>query len=280
MVVKNLSSLVGCIFCAMALSLGSNFYGRANANGFGNPPGRGRAYAQHAVFQTLLNDIAGAKSGFQNGTNDLTAVPLTGTNNILSFINKNVWLITSRANQGSPFACWIEAQVTKVNYSSLTSYSQLGLTGGSYSGYWVAIQRASNANVPIYTDFPYGTNNSPAAAAGGNVEIIKSPTNSQWIVKVNGTVALTLNGYLCSQQVGSTNQLYYPIGGSQVIVGIETNDDSPVQTFLNGTKATGIQVKMGNGAYVTPLAGDVIKTDMNAFGWVSSYSNGQLTFIK
>lgn len=279
MVVKNSSTSVRCVFLTIALSLASNIQGQAYANPIGSPPGR--AYAKQAVLQSISNDITGAKGTFQSGTNDLSVVPLSGTTSSAAFIIKDVWLITSEVqlpNQPIQPGCWIEAQVTKSSFSSASSYPQLGLTGNSYSGYWIASMRALNATTLGYKDFPYGVNNSTTAANGGTVEIARGLNSAEWNVKINGVVALTLSSYACAKSVGGVSQVYFPSGGSQVYVGIESNDNSPLQTFVNNTKIVSIQTKKGGGAYFTPLAGDVINKDSNTFGWSSSYSNGQVIF--
>ncbi len=252
---------------------------QASANTFGNPPGSGRAYTQQIIPNPQSN-ITGVKGTFQSGANDLSAVSLSGTNNPVPFINKNIWMITNEASTVVPFGCWIEAQVTKTNFVN-NWYSQQGLTGNSFNGYWIGTQRASNANTPLYTDFPYGANNSPTAASGGNVEIVKGSSNGQWIIKVNGSVALTLNDYLCSRNVTATQrQLYYPTGGSQSNVGIESNDNASSQTFVNATKTINVQTKNGTGSYATPPPGSFVTYDNNSLGWRSVYSNGQITFTK
>jgi hypothetical protein len=212
-------------------------------------------------------------------SNDLSAVPLTGTNSSAPFINKNNWLITSQASVSATFPCWIEAQVTKTNFVTGT-YSQQGLTGNSFNGYWIAIQRAANGTTPVYEDYPYGANNSSAAASGGIVEIVKGAANGQWIVNVNGTTALTLNGYLCAKVANGSSQVYYPTAGSQANFGVESNDNAPSQTFVNNTKVTSLKVKQGNGSYLTPSSATMINGDQNTFGWKSTYTSGQVNLTK
>jgi hypothetical protein len=241
-------------------------------------------------FTNPSSNTTGVKGTFSSGTSHLTntvvpASPLGPTSNPVPLINKDIWLITNEYGQQSNFGCWIEGMVTKTNfvanyYNPGTLAPGSSLPGNSFNGYWIAVQRALTATQRQYTDYPYGANNSATAASGGSVEIVKGSTSSQWVVKFNGTTALTLNGYTCAKVVSGAPQLYYPSGGSIVQVGIEANDDSSSLTFTNGTQITGLQSKLGAGSYATLPNVAAMSIGTNNVNWTSTYSNGQFTANK
>jgi hypothetical protein len=256
--------------------------------------GRGRNYAGKALRNSSAG-ITGTKGTFSAGTNDLVntvtpGLPASGSpNNPVPFINKDVWLLM--VDPVSPvYVCWVEAMVAKTNF--ITNYYQqvntlppgVTLPGNSYTGYWIATQRPNSTNpatMVLYSEYPYGTNNSPNAASGGSVEIVQGTSNSQWLVKVNGVNALTLNGFSCSKYVNGVPTVYTPPGGTEAQFGIEANDTSPLITFTNGTRITNMQTKQGAGSYTTVPTSPLVNLDANNVNWTSTYSlNGQLTINK
>jgi hypothetical protein len=266
-------------------------------------PRNPRNYAAK-ILKNPQGSITGVKGTFTSGTSHLvnTATP-GGSNSSAPFINKDLWLITSTASSQDVYGCWIEAMVTKTNFVTGFYQPQTGpnigpntgsntgtlptgstLSGNSFNGYWIATQRAYNAVNALYTEYPYGTSNSPTAANGGSVEIARG-AGSDWLVKVNGTTALTLSTLSCAKYVSTptgiiTTVIYTPTGGSVIQMGLEANDDSSQITFTQATKITDLQFKQGTGSYTVIPNTPLINQDLNNVNWTSTYSNGQLTINK
>jgi hypothetical protein len=155
------------------------------------------------------------------------------------------------------------------------------LSGNSFNGYWISVQKAYNATQAAFTDYPYGTNNSSSAVNGGTVEIVRDSSNNNWLVKVNGTTALTLSTFTCAKYGTGANVVFYtPTGGTAAQFGIEANDDAPQITFTNGTQITSLQSKQGTGNYTNIPNPPLINADQNNVNWTSTYSNGTLTINK
>jgi hypothetical protein len=277
------STILPCSGLLLLLALESEAFAAPINNG------AGRNYAGK-ILPYPQGDVTGVKGTFSSGTNDLvntvTPAPQSPTTSKAPFINKDVWLITTEPNP--IYQCWIEAMVTKGNFVTNAYQTQTGptqgtlapgstLSGNSFNGYWVATQRAYSTTAFIYTDYPYGVNNSSTAASGGSVEIVQGTGIGQWLVKINGTTALTLNGYACAKAVGFNPVVSSPSGASGIQIGLEANDDSPLITFTKGTKLTNLQVKQGTGSYVVLPGTNPTNVDLNNRNWTSTYSNGQLT---
>jgi hypothetical protein len=141
------------------------------------------------------NDINGAKMNLTGGWNHLLPGDLTATTNDSPFLVKDMWIVLDETGTASiEGACWIEVMVKNGNYGPTSEIDPVFKP--NYKGYqisrFVANTKPGTTNM-MFVRNPYGTNPSPTAQAGGNLEVVKNAPSGQWQVNINGVKALTIN---------------------------------------------------------------------------------------
>jgi hypothetical protein len=235
---KTQNFLVGLLTVGISLSAGSAIAVPLSTNN--------HAYALESSFSNVM-DITGSQVTYSKGTE---ALSYNGTQ---GFINKEIWAVFAAGP-----TCWLETGATKGGISStFATNSPRVFQNGHFIGYQSVNQ--SNALVE-YHEAPYGVNTGVTGAQTYSLE--KAAGGGNWLVKVNGTVALTLNSIVCP---ASTN--YLANGADHIDVGIESADSAAV--FTNPTAASSWTIRKGSGAYQS--VSSATNRDKNTSNWTSKF---------
>jgi hypothetical protein len=275
---------ISTMFAALILLGASN----AVAAPIGNPPDPAkRAYTARIIgTSSATPNIKASKTVHTGGWNNLAVGAPANPQRGHVFISKDTWLVFANTSVVPPqFQTYIEAGLdSSLSTPAAAQNAQLNnfatVVSPGYKGYFAGTTLAdNNANIILKT-FIYGGNGTGTAQTGGTVEIEQTnAATSTWVVKYNGTTALTLAGVKAlANSGGGLYGVVTPAAATELQVGIESNDTT--NTFTNGTSM--IQsYKLGTSSVYTfsPVSGPY---DNNTFSWYSTYTpaTGKVTLNK